>query len=158
MMRPMSEAPRDRSFILALYRPPEGHREARFRERWFSVFHEGVTPSCYDMGWALYPGYGGVPDDHFAGWMPLPDSDANPTPPERARALEEAARIMDARAAMYRTKAERHYPLAPDSLTEHERFISNAEASEHGAAAIRALSASPTEGVEGELGRAGKGE
>ena len=58
---------------------------------------------------------------------------------DREATLEEAAQIMDARAAMYRAKAERHDPLAPDSLTEHERFISNAEASEWGAAAIRAI-------------------
>lgn len=71
-LRPMADAPRDRSPILALYNPPEDHREARFRGRWFVIFHEGMTEGGYDMGWALHPGYGGVSDSNFAGWLPLP--------------------------------------------------------------------------------------
>ncbi len=55
----------------------------------------------------------------------------------RAEERDRAARILDERAAMYRAKAERHDLLADDTLTEHERFISNAEATEWGAAAIR---------------------
>lgn len=72
-LRPMGDAPRDRTHILALYNPPKDHPEARFRGRWFTIWHEGVTePAGYDMGWALYPGYGGVSDSNFAGWIPLP--------------------------------------------------------------------------------------
>lgn len=81
-LRPMSSAPRDRTFILARFRVPDDHAQARFNGRWFSIFHEGVTPSGFDLGWALYPGYGGVPDDHFDGWMPCPDAALSASPTE----------------------------------------------------------------------------
>lgn len=51
---------------------------------------------------------------------------------------EEAAKVLDERASMYRAKAEKHDSAAADTVTEHERLVSNAEASEHAAAAIRA--------------------
>lgn len=65
----------------------------------------------------------------------------------RATALEEAARVMDERAAMYRAKADELDPLGEGTYTQHEVRLSNAEASEWGAAAIRQLSSSPDEGV-----------
>lgn len=73
-LRPMSEAPRDQSMILARYNPRDDHPDVRFKGRWFSIWHEGVTEGGYDMGWALYPGYGGVSDANFDGWLPLPDA------------------------------------------------------------------------------------
>lgn len=78
-LRPMSEAPRDR-FILAMYRSVDGHR-AHMDGRVFTVRHEGKTVSDFDLGWALYPGYGGVPDVSFYGWMDMPAALAKaPTP------------------------------------------------------------------------------
>ena len=71
-LRPMHSAPKDGRFILAVYSPPEDHN--RWKGRAFVVSHEGQTQCGYDMGWALFPGYGGVPDVSFAGWVPLPDA------------------------------------------------------------------------------------
>lgn len=76
-LRSMDTAPRDRSSILARYNPEDDHLEARFKGRWFVIFHEGVTEDGYDMGWALYPGYGGVSARHFDGWLPLPNAALN---------------------------------------------------------------------------------
>ena len=59
-------------------------------------------------------------------------------PAIRADERERAAKVLDERAAMYRKKAARHSALADDTLTEHERLTSNAEATEWGATAIRA--------------------
>ena len=72
--RPIAEAPRDGTWILAAYWQPGDGRY--WNGRIFQVRHEGVTIGGYDMGWSLFPGHGGVPDDWFAGWMP------SPTPPE----------------------------------------------------------------------------
>ena len=68
--RPIAEAPRDGTRILAVYRQPGDERH--WNGRIFEVWHEGVTVSGYDMGWALFPGHGGVPGDWLAGWMPKP--------------------------------------------------------------------------------------
>lgn len=61
--QPIDTAPKDGTHILAYHIP---------KQRVFEVWHEGETPSGFDMGWALFPGYGGVSDSHFSGWMPLP--------------------------------------------------------------------------------------
>ncbi len=72
MLRPMDEAPHDRSFVLVKVRDdvPDG---VRYAGRWFVAFHEGKTASGYDLGWGLFPGYGGCDDSWLEGWMPLPD-------------------------------------------------------------------------------------
>lgn len=54
-----------------------------------------------------------------------------------ANEREACARIMDERAAMYRTKAERHFGNSEPLYSEWEKISSNAEASYWGAAAIR---------------------
>ena len=85
-LMPMSEAPRDRCYILAIFHQPDPkfHSHA-WHGRTFVIRHEGYTErSGYDMGWSLFPGYGGCSDHMFAGWMPLPE-------PLRARASEEGA-------------------------------------------------------------------
>ena len=73
-LRPMSDAPKDRSYVLAQFHQPdpEFHSHA-WHGRTFVIRHEGYTDqSGYDMGWSLFPGYGGCPDQMFAGWLPLP--------------------------------------------------------------------------------------
>ena len=46
-----------------------GHQAGRV----FFIRHEGKTAHFgYDMGWVVYPGFGGAPDGYFAHWMPLP--------------------------------------------------------------------------------------
>jgi hypothetical protein len=69
--KPFETAPKDGSYILALY-GVDGDRE-RWGGRAFVVRHEGVDRG-YDLGWALFPGYGGVSDRYFSHWMPLPDA------------------------------------------------------------------------------------
>lgn len=76
--QPIETAPRDGRYIVALYRSLDGYA-AHLDGRAFVVRHEGVTPSDYDLGWALYPGYGGVPDKCLSAWIPLP-----PAPGESA--------------------------------------------------------------------------
>lgn len=73
-LRPMSEAPRDREFILAKVADDglAGGMGEHYAGRWFVIRHEGVTQGGYDMGWGLFPGFGGVSDRHFAGWLPHP--------------------------------------------------------------------------------------
>ena len=77
----MESAPRDRSYVLVKVRDgafactPFSH----YAGRYFVAYHEGLTPSGFDMGWGLFPGFGGVSDRNLAGWMPLPFL---PTPPE----------------------------------------------------------------------------
>lgn len=54
-----------------------------------------------------------------------------------ANEREACAKVMDERAAMYRGKAQRHADDFDQIHTTYERFVSNADASEYGAAAIR---------------------
>jgi hypothetical protein len=79
---PMSEAPKDGSYIVGYYRSIDNERTEHWDGRAFVIRHEGKTASDYDLGWALFPGYGGVPDICFAGWAPLPAalSQTPPTP------------------------------------------------------------------------------
>lgn len=66
--KPIESAPKDGTHILAYYAP---------KSRIFEIWHKGETVSGSNMGWALYPGYGGVSDSDFAGWMPLPPPPEN---------------------------------------------------------------------------------
>lgn len=63
-------APKDGSYIIAIYRSLDGYA-AHLDGRAFVVRHEGKTASDYDLGWALFPGYGGVPDKCLSQWKPL---------------------------------------------------------------------------------------
>lgn len=70
---PMSEAPRDGSYILAIVAPNRGRHLEHQAGRMFAIRHEGLSePSGYDMGWAVYPGFGGATDHDFACWTRLP--------------------------------------------------------------------------------------
>lgn len=71
--RPISEAPRDGSYILAHVADRDADdRWAHLAGRAFVVRHEGKTSSGYDLGWSVHPGFGGCSDDWFSGWQPLP--------------------------------------------------------------------------------------
>lgn len=75
--RPMSEAPRDRTDILAKTRPdvyPETHNRSGWNNRSVVIRHEGFVNDDFDIGWSVAApvGYGGIPDDRFIGWQPLP--------------------------------------------------------------------------------------
>lgn len=71
--RPISEAPRDGTYILAhLADRDADDRWAHLAGRTFVVRHEGKTSSGYDLGWSVHPGFGGCADDWFSGWQPLP--------------------------------------------------------------------------------------
>lgn len=72
MLSPMSAAPRDRTFVLVKVRDDCGHR---YSGRWFVAFHEGYVDD-FNMGWGLFPGFGGVNDACCEGWMPLPPARA----------------------------------------------------------------------------------
>lgn len=67
----IATAPKDGRYILAIYRAGEDGFRKHLNGRVFAVRHEGVLQG-YDMGWALFPGYGGCPDDCLSHWMPLP--------------------------------------------------------------------------------------
>jgi hypothetical protein len=72
--RDIADAPRDRTHILVKVRDDAfaGTHFAHYSGRCFVAFHEGVTSGGgYDLGWALFPGFGGVGDSDLEGWMPL---------------------------------------------------------------------------------------
>lgn len=70
----MDSAPRDRSYVLVKLRDDalQGGNFSHYAGRCFVAYHEGLTASGYDMGWGLFPGFGGVSDNQIAAWMPLP--------------------------------------------------------------------------------------
>lgn len=76
----ISSAPKDGTVVLGFTRKdlPETESDAWSPHRWAGkcvpMRHEGITPSGYDLGWsvALPVGHGGLPDDWFSGWLPLP--------------------------------------------------------------------------------------
>lgn len=67
----ISTAPKDGRYIIALYQSLDGYA-AHLDGRAFVVRHEGLTASGYDFGWAIFPGFGGLPDKCLSLWMPLP--------------------------------------------------------------------------------------
>jgi hypothetical protein len=78
--RSFETAPKDGDYILAIVAPNESRHLGHHSGRMFVIRHEGYTaPSEFDMGWAVYPGFGGAPDSYFSLWMPLPSA------PQQAR-------------------------------------------------------------------------
>ncbi|MBS0966638.1 hypothetical protein JK165_11165 [Acetobacter okinawensis] len=82
--RPMRDAPRDRTDILAKTRPdvyPEAHHRSGWNNRSVVIRHDGIVNDDFDMGWSVSApvGYGGIPDEWFLGWQPLP-TPPNATP------------------------------------------------------------------------------
>jgi hypothetical protein len=74
--RRIESAPKDGSYVVVLYQSLGGPHEY-WHGRSFVARYEGKTADGYDLGWNLFPGYGGVPDMSLSYWMPLP-----PPPPE----------------------------------------------------------------------------
>lgn len=70
--QPMDTAPRDGTFILAVVAPNTTRHLEHQAGRVFVIRHEGKTRNGYDMGWSVYPGYGGEIDATFACWCPIP--------------------------------------------------------------------------------------
>lgn len=81
-MRPMSEAKKDRSPVLAKLREDlaehTGRADVYVAGLWVVVRHPGVADDGFDTGWSLAGpfGYGGLPDDWFSGFVPLPDDNS----------------------------------------------------------------------------------
>ena len=70
---PIETAPKDGNAILAIVAPNDSRHLGHHEGRMFVIWHGGYTaPSEYDMGWSVYPGFGGAPDNYFSHWMPLP--------------------------------------------------------------------------------------
>lgn len=69
--QPIESAPRDGTSVLVAY-TKDDVRNPHWGGRMFVARHEGYTASGPDLGWALFPGYGGVPDCWLDCWMPLP--------------------------------------------------------------------------------------
>ena len=81
--RPMSEAPKDRTDILAKTRPdvfPESNHRSGWNSRNVVIRHGGIVNDDCDMGWSVSApvGYGGIPDDWFLGWHPISNPLAMP--------------------------------------------------------------------------------
>ena len=71
--QPMATAPKDGNFVLAVVGENDSRHMGHLVGRVFAIRHEGYTaPNEYDLGWAVYPGYGGAPDSFFTHWMPVP--------------------------------------------------------------------------------------
>ena len=82
--QPIETAPKDGTYIIAVVAPSTSRFLQHHEGRAFVIRHEGFLGSGYNMGWAVYPGYGGAPDGSFTHWMPLPA-------PPAIRALAEEA-------------------------------------------------------------------
>lgn len=81
-MRPMSEALTDRTPVLAKLRSDLVEHTGRgdlelLAGIWVVVRHEGFFSDGRSIGWGLAGpfGYGGLPDQWFDGFVPLPDDD-----------------------------------------------------------------------------------
>lgn len=77
--RPMSEARKDLTPILAKIRPDLSvWRNRDDLEHWNGlrvvIRHVGIEPGGFDVGWNMDGpvGMGGFPDEWFVGWMELP--------------------------------------------------------------------------------------
>ena len=69
--RPSETAPTDGSYILVRLAVIDDERWAHLSGRAFVVRHEGTTRNGYDLGWALYPGFGGAPDHWIDAWRAI---------------------------------------------------------------------------------------
>lgn len=83
-LRPMSEALKNGKPVLARMKDPIPRPGRDDLERWNGIWvvirHHGVASDGFDGGWqvAAPVGSGGLPDDWFDGWAPLPPQAAHP--------------------------------------------------------------------------------
>jgi hypothetical protein len=70
--QPIETAPKDGRYILAIVAENDSRFLTHHKGRCFVIRHEGTTTSGFDMGWAIYPGFGGADDRFFSHWQPLP--------------------------------------------------------------------------------------
>jgi hypothetical protein len=75
--REIESAPKDGRYFLAIVATNRGRYLEHHAGRMFAIRHEGKTPSGFDLGWAVYPGFGGASDHDFSHWMPLPTPPAS---------------------------------------------------------------------------------
>jgi hypothetical protein len=66
----ISTAPKDGSYILAIVAPNDSRHMSLQAGRAFVIRHEGERHG-FDLGWAVYPGYGGAPDSFFSKWAAI---------------------------------------------------------------------------------------
>jgi hypothetical protein len=76
----MKEHKKDNTPVLARFRKDLtsiSRNVAALGGRWVVVSNVGLHPDGWDPGWNLAGpfGYGGLPDEWFDGWMPLPSDD-----------------------------------------------------------------------------------
>lgn len=76
--RSIESAPKDGTPVLVAVRGMTGHWE-HLNDRLFVARHQGYTPSKFDLGWSLFPGFGGVSDFNICGWQPAPELPPPPT-------------------------------------------------------------------------------
>lgn len=70
--KPIELAPKDGTYILAIVAPNESRHLEHQTGRMFVIRHEGKTENGFDLGWSVYPGYGGASDHNFTHFSPLP--------------------------------------------------------------------------------------
>jgi len=65
-------APKDGTSILLCFHKREPDQ---WPTRCFVGRHPGLADDGFDIGWSFSApvGYGGIPDEWIAGWMPLPE-------------------------------------------------------------------------------------
>lgn len=120
-LRPMTEAQNEP--VLVRFRDDLTWRDERWSGRWCVMRREGVTESGYDLGWSVAApvGYGGIPTEWLAGWLPLPALRAG----DQADTLDD--RLSEARQAI----ADQP-PGIRDALSAHFRAGDQDGGGEHG--------------------------
>jgi hypothetical protein len=76
-MKPMTVHAKDGTPVLARLRHDLANERSdldRISGLWVVVRHPGMSSDGFDPGWNLAGpfGFGGMPDEWFTGWLPLP--------------------------------------------------------------------------------------